>query len=156
MLTQCRLLAVLPCKFSTQLPKLFYYNCLLFGYFYFSGTLMLQYAIMLEDLAMYRVNLAAILLNVGYIAIYYLYCSEKWHQIFKPSAFGVLLIAVLLGYIGYEDPELIENRYSFIVTILMLGLIGSPLLEVVSKHMLCLMDSCWKILMIVIYRIITA
>lgn len=93
---------------------------------------MLQYAIMLEDLAMYRVNLAAILLNVGYIVFYYLYCYEKWHQIFKPSAVGVGIIAVLLAYIGYEDPELIESRYGFIVTVLMLFLLGSPLLEVVS------------------------
>lgn len=94
---------------------------------------MLQYSIMLEDLAMYRVNLAAILLNVGYIIFYYLYCSEKWHQIFKPSAFGALLVAVLLAYIGYEDPELIESRYGLIVTILMLCLLGSPLLELVRK-----------------------
>lgn len=94
---------------------------------------MLQYAIMLEDLAMYRVNLAAIVLNVVYIGVYYLYCSEKWHQIYKPSAFGALLVAVLLGYIGYEDPELIESRYGLIVTILMLLLIGSPLLELVRK-----------------------
>lgn len=94
---------------------------------------MLQYAIMLEDLAMYRVNLAAVILNVAYIAFYYLYCSEKWQQIYKPSAFGALLIAVLLGYIGYEDPELIESRYGLIMTVLMLCLLGSPLLELVSK-----------------------
>lgn len=95
---------------------------------------MLQYAIMLEDLAMYQVNLAAILLNVGYIVFYYLYCSEKWHQIFKPSAVGAALIAVLLAYIGYEDPELLESRYGLIITILMLLLLGSPLLEVVSAN----------------------
>lgn len=93
---------------------------------------MLQYAIMLEDLVMYRVNVAAILLNIGYIGFYYLYCSEKWHQVFKPSAVGVALIAVLLAYIGYEDPELIESRYGLIVTVLMLLLLGSPLLELVS------------------------
>lgn len=93
---------------------------------------MLQYAIMLEDLAMYRVNVAAIFLNIGYVLFYYLYCSQKWHQILKPSAVATVIIAVLLSYIGYEDPSLIESRYGLIVTVLMLALMGSPLLEVVS------------------------
>lgn len=93
---------------------------------------MLQYAIMLEDMAMLQVNVAAIVLNLIYVGFYYVYCSEKWHEVFKPSAIGVALVAVLLAYISYEDPELIEMRYGLIITVLMLLLLGSPLIEVVS------------------------
>lgn len=96
---------------------------------------MLQYAIMLEDMAMLQVNIAAIVLNLIYLGFYYLYCSEKWNEIFKPTALGVALIAVLLAYINYEDPSLIETRYGLIVTVLMLLLLGSPLIEVVSTFL---------------------
>lgn len=93
---------------------------------------MLQYAIMLEDMAMFQVNTAAIILNLAYAVFYYVYCSQKWNEILKPAALGVTLVNILLVYINYEDPELVENRYGLIMTILMLLLLGSPLLEVVS------------------------
>lgn len=93
---------------------------------------MLQYGILLEDMAMLQVNTAAIVLNIAYTIFYYLYCTEKWNEIYKPSAFGAALVAVLVAYINYEDPSLVETRYGLIVTVLMLLLLGSPLLEVVS------------------------
>jgi len=93
------------------------------------GVLMLKYSAMLEDTAMFVVNLSAIVLNVVYSAFYYAYSEDKSSEVHKPLVYGSALIAVLLGYAGWEDPALIEYRFGFIVTVLMLILMGSPLIE---------------------------
>lgn len=93
---------------------------------------MIKYALMLNDSAMIVVNLAAIVLNLVYLLIYYAYSVNKRAEVHKPISGGIGLVAVLFGYISWEDPAQIEYRYSLIITVLMLGLIGAPLLEVVG------------------------
>lgn len=92
--------------------------------------------LMLDDSAMIVVNLAAIVLNAVYLVIYYAYSVNKNAEVHKPISGGIGLVAVLFGYISWEDPAVIEYRYSLIITLLMLGLIGAPLLEVVGTYLM--------------------
>lgn len=101
---------------------------------------MLQYSLILNDTAMLTVNLAAVLLNILYLFFYIAY-SEIKSEVFKGLGYGAILVAVLLGYVRLEHPSNLENRYGLIVTVLMLILIGSPLLEVVSKKIIEILNS---------------
>ncbi|KRT82626.1 hypothetical protein AMK59_4817, partial [Oryctes borbonicus] len=103
------------------------------------GILVLKYALMLQDKAMFQVNMAAITLNLMYIICYYTYCSNKWEEVYKPALRGIGLVSALSLYIRWEDPSKIEFRYGLIVTILMLLLMGSPLMEI--KEILRMKDA---------------
>lgn len=92
---------------------------------------MLKYSLMLEDSAMFIVNLAAVILNILYIAFYNAYSSNKSGEIYKPSIYGLGLIVALFSYISWEQDDLVEYRFGLIMTVLMLLLMGSPLVEVV-------------------------
>lgn len=94
------------------------------------GTLMLKYSIMLADKATVVVNLAAIILNAFYLSFYYGYSENRSDEIYKPLSYGAALVAVLLAYTSWEDPTVVEYRYSIITTVLLLLLIGSPLFRV--------------------------
>ncbi|KAI4460930.1 rag1-activating protein 1 [Holotrichia oblita] len=94
------------------------------------GILVLKYALMLQDKAMFQVNLAAIILNSIYLVCYLMYSKNKWEEVYRPSLRGVGLIAALFTYMAWEDPTKVEYRYGLIVTILMLLLMGAPLMEV--------------------------
>lgn len=99
---------------------------------FYSGILVLKYALILQDKAMFQVNVAAIILNALYIAFYHIYSEKKWVEIYKPFAIGIGIVAVIFGYLKVENPDLIEFRYGLIVTLLSLSLMGSPLIELVS------------------------
>ncbi|RZC40727.1 MtN3 slv domain containing protein [Asbolus verrucosus] len=92
------------------------------------GLAFLKYGMMLKDEAMLTVNVFAIVLNVIYCIFYYIYATDKWNEFLKPLSVNIAIVAVLWGYCEWEDPELIEFRYGFIVTILMLLLLGNPLI----------------------------
>lgn len=94
------------------------------------GTLMLKYSLMLADTATLVVNFAAVFLNVLYLSFYFIYSNNKKDEIYKPLSYGMALVSILLAYTSWEDPTLVEYRYSIITTVLLLLLIGSPLLEV--------------------------
>lgn len=98
---------------------------------FFRGILVLKFAILLNDPNMFNVNVAAILLNSLYLGFYLTYALDKYQEVIVPALKGSALIAILLTYVAYENPDLVEFRYSFIVTALMLLLMGSPLAEVV-------------------------
>lgn len=93
------------------------------------GLLMLKYSLILNDSAMLVVNLAAIFLNCIYLLFYFFYCTKR-QEVVKTLFIGAIITMVLLGYAQIESEELVEYRFGLIVTILMLTLIGSPLLEV--------------------------
>lgn len=88
---------------------------------------------MLEDAAMLIVNLVAIVLNFFYTVFYYKYSNNKYEEVLKPLSIGTGLVAIFLGYAHFENPDYIEFRYGMVLTILMLLLLGSPLLDVVRK-----------------------
>lgn len=92
---------------------------------------MLKYAQMLEDGPMLQVNTAAIVLNSIYTSIYFIYSCDRWNEVFKPMLYGASLIALMFGYVCWEDPGLVEWRYGFIVTALMLLVMAAPLLDIV-------------------------
>ncbi|KAJ3650216.1 hypothetical protein Zmor_021917 [Zophobas morio] len=94
------------------------------------GLAMLKYGLLLKDNVMLQVNYSAILLNVFYSVFYYVYSTDKWNEILKQFTVSAGLVAVLWGYCEWENPSLVEDRYGLIVTILMLGLLGSPLRDV--------------------------
>ncbi|XP_022917999.1 sugar transporter SWEET1 [Onthophagus taurus] len=94
------------------------------------GILVLKYAIMLNDQAMYQVNMAAIILNVMYLIFYLVYSKHRYEEVYRPSARGFALVSALFLYIKWEDATKIEFRYGLIVTVLMLLLMGSPLMEI--------------------------
>lgn len=83
---------------------------------------------------MLQVNTFAIGLNILYSIFYYMYSRDKWNEVLKPMAIGIALDALLWGYCEWENPDLVETRYGFIVTVLMLLLLGSPLANTVRKN----------------------
>lgn len=94
----------------------------------------MKYGLLLNDAAMFTVNSVAIVLNLIYTIFYYNYSENKQDEVFKPLSIGAALVAVFLGYAQFESPQNIEYRYGLILTILMLLLIGSPLLDVVRNY----------------------
>ncbi|XP_057652117.1 sugar transporter SWEET1 [Diorhabda carinulata] len=94
------------------------------------GILMLKLALLMDDPAMLQVNIAAIILNTLYTAFYYFYSKDRYNEIWKPFSVAIGMMAVFLGYASIEDPAQIEFRYSLLVTVLMLMLVGSPLMDV--------------------------
>ncbi|KAJ8931702.1 hypothetical protein NQ314_015349 [Rhamnusium bicolor] len=94
------------------------------------GSLMLKHGILLNDAAMLQVNVAAIFLNIIYTVFYYIFSPNKYEDVLKPLGVGSVIVATFLGYAELEDPNNLEYRYGLIVTVLMLLLLGSPLLDV--------------------------
>lgn len=94
------------------------------------GTLMLKLALIMDDAAMLQVNVAALILNTLYVAFYCLYSKDRYNEVWKPFSIAVGMMAVFLGYASIEDPAQVEFRYSLLVTVLMLLLIGAPLMDV--------------------------
>lgn len=123
----CRLLVVLPCK--TLLSVKFEFST---KNVFYSAILMLKYGLLLNDAAMIKVNVAAIVLNTIYSVFFYKFAEDKYEEVLKPTSYGVALLAVLLGYAQLESSENIEYRFGLILTLLMLALLGAPLLDVVS------------------------
>ncbi|KAJ9589595.1 hypothetical protein L9F63_017180, partial [Diploptera punctata] len=90
------------------------------------GVLMLQYSQMLDDPAMTRVNIVGFVLNLLYLICYYIYSQEKKDvqgQVFYMTVF----VSSLIAYTYWEATEVVEFRYGFILTVLMMLLIASPL-----------------------------
>lgn len=98
---------------------------------FFSGILTLQYGFLLNDTAMLVVNIVAIVLNAFYVIFYYKYSGAKYEEVLKPLSIGVGVVAIFLGYAQFENPDHLEFRYGLVLTILMLVLLGSPLLDMV-------------------------
>uniref|UniRef100_A0A1B6BYL0 Sugar transporter SWEET n=1 Tax=Clastoptera arizonana TaxID=38151 RepID=A0A1B6BYL0_9HEMI len=92
------------------------------------SILMLQHGMILNDPTMIPVNIFGFGLNLCYLLCYYFYCEEKG-PFFTTLAKAVGFIAIMVGYAKYEKPDLVEFRFGFIVTIIMLALIGFPLLS---------------------------
>lgn len=81
---------------------------------------------------MLRVNVASVSLNVCYTAVFLYYCENAWEEVYKPASFGILLVAVILGYAEWEESDKIEYRYGLLITILQLLLLASPLRDLVN------------------------
>lgn len=94
---------------------------------------MLKLGSILADSAILMTNLFGFALNVIYLTFFYFYTIGKdknalWVQIGISGA----LSAVILAYSEYEDPEKVEFRLGVLLTVLLFGLIASPLLSLVK------------------------
>lgn len=90
----------------------------------------IQFGQQIRDPAMIKVNFIGFALSVIYCLIYYHYTpntdkTKVWGQL----GIGGALIVSILAYAQYEDPKLVEFRFGLILTVLLLGLVGSPLLN---------------------------
>nr|CAH7718799.1 unnamed protein product [Callosobruchus chinensis] len=94
------------------------------------GAMVLKHGMILNDAAMLQVNVVGILLNLAYLAVYYHYSGDRYNEVLKPLGIATAIVAVVIGYAAVESPDEVEFRYGMIVTILMLILLGSPLLDV--------------------------
>lgn len=88
------------------------------------------FGLMIRDEAIVKVNFIGFALSVIYCVIYYWYTpnadkTKVWGQF----GLGGALTAGLIAYSQYEDPALVEFRFGIILTVLLLGLVGSPLLD---------------------------
>ncbi|XP_018335817.1 sugar transporter SWEET1-like [Agrilus planipennis] len=93
------------------------------------GTLMLKYSLMIEDFSMFVVNFTGVLLNLFHILIYNKFCRRRRRELHEPLRKGLIFVAFTFLYSFWEKEEFLGYRYGMIVTILMLVLNGSPLLE---------------------------
>lgn len=98
---------------------------------FFRGILVLKYALILQDKAMFQVNVAAILLNTIYTVCFGFYSTSRSEELYKQMLYSVGLLGAIFAYLSVEQPALIEFRFGLLVTILALVLLGSPLLEMV-------------------------
>ncbi|KAL3269054.1 hypothetical protein HHI36_008137 [Cryptolaemus montrouzieri] len=96
------------------------------------GILVFKYAVIIQDDAMLRANIASIIINMSYTAVFLYYSEDPWEEIYKPTCFGVLLVAIMLGYAEVESAEKLEYRYGFLVTVLQLLLLASPLRDLAN------------------------
>ncbi|XP_069683930.1 sugar transporter SWEET1 [Periplaneta americana] len=92
------------------------------------GILMLLYSNMLNDPAMTRVNIVGLALNAAYLLCYYIYCQNK-KELHTQIMYTIAFVGVLIAYVYWESPDVLEFRYGIIITALLMFLIGSPLLS---------------------------
>lgn len=94
---------------------------------------MLKYAYMTSDTLMLEINGVALFLNSFYLLFYVAYTnpSDLYVEVLKPLGTGAILIAIMICYTLYEDPELVQWRFAFAIAVFMLILVGWPLLDLV-------------------------
>lgn len=94
------------------------------------GLLMLQQGLLLGDVPMIAVNVLALVLNLCYTAVYYLYTTQKGKLILTIGRTLFFALAIIAYANIDSNPDRVDLIYSSIVTVLLLSLIGAPLLEV--------------------------
>ncbi|CAB3252037.1 unnamed protein product [Arctia plantaginis] len=99
------------------------------------NILNVKYGYIIRDDPCIQVSLLGTFLHLIYSVFYFQYTNEKmkvWMQ------FGLcsILSTVLIGYTQIEDPGLVEDRFGWIITVIFLTLIASPLsgLKTVIKN----------------------
>lgn len=99
--------------------------------------LFLQHALLMNDPAMIRANVVGFAISVVYSVFFYLYTPRQskgdfWKQLGIAGA----ITAAIVGYAKIENPEVVEDRFGLIITVLMLMLIAQPLFglpEIIRK-----------------------
>ncbi|VEN47667.1 unnamed protein product [Callosobruchus maculatus] len=94
------------------------------------GAMVLKHGMILNDAAMLQVNVVGIALNLAYLALYYHYSDDRYNEVLRPLGIAAVIVAIVIGYATVESADKVEFRYGMVVTILMLMLLGSPLLDV--------------------------
>lgn len=100
-----------------------------------STVLFLQHALLMKDPAMIQANVVGFGISVAYSVFFYLYTPRQskagfWKQLGMAGA----VTAAILAYAQIENPELVEDRFGLIITVMMLMLIAQPLFGLVSYY----------------------
>ncbi|KAG8037418.1 hypothetical protein G9C98_005628 [Cotesia typhae] len=93
-----------------------------------TGMLMFQYAFILNDPAMIKVNMFGLTTSILYVTVFYLYAPNKG-EMMKLIGKTLGLASIFLAYAKFESPDLIEFRYGLLTTALLLMLVGTPLMN---------------------------
>lgn len=95
----------------------------------FRSILMLKYAEMINNEAMWRINLGALCFNSCYLLFFVMYCSDTVAEVLQPLSIGAAVVAFMFNYAKYEDPDVVQWRYGMITKMLMLAALCIPLFE---------------------------
>lgn len=161
--------AVLDCKLmKLQLNKSTVLFLFITYVFHFRCILFFKYADLIKDPGMYPVNFMGTVLNLAYLACYYIYSEDKvcnnttqflfyvrgisilWFvldcsfqaSVVKTIGKAILFFGSILLYVQMEDPEKVLFRFGIITTVLMFLLIASPLFQLVSNQNLETWHTC--------------
>lgn len=94
------------------------------------SALSIQFGIHIRDETSVKVNLIGFALSTIYCVIYYWYTpNEDKMKVWGQLGIGGAIIAALLAYCQYEHPSLVEFRFGLILTGILYGVIGAPLLD---------------------------
>ncbi|KAK9890812.1 hypothetical protein WA026_012156 [Henosepilachna vigintioctopunctata] len=96
------------------------------------GILVLKYALILDDDAMLTVNIGVIIINTAYVIVYLYYSEDAWKEVFSHFLRGMALVVVVIGYAYIENQDKLEYRYGFIIMILQILLLASPLIDLAN------------------------
>ncbi|KAK4876372.1 hypothetical protein RN001_012794 [Aquatica leii] len=94
-----------------------------------TAIIMLKYALLLHNYTLLTVYTVSTTLHALYTMVYNYYSCDKVNDVYKPLSYGCAVITALYSYASWEDPKVVQARFGFIVTFLILALISSPLLE---------------------------
>lgn len=97
---------------------------------FFSSLINLQYGVIVRDSAITNVSFVGFILSTLFSAFYVFYTSKEgkalaWNKI----SIGAAVVAVTIAYAKFEDPANIEFRFGILLTVLMFGMVGAPLLD---------------------------
>ncbi|KAG5673454.1 hypothetical protein PVAND_003500 [Polypedilum vanderplanki] len=97
------------------------------------GVLSIMFVVfgqLMNDPTTIKVNMIGVILSVIYITAFYIYTpiEEKFNVWFKVGLAGAFS-AIMIGYTKYEDPNLVEQRFGLILTLLLYAVIASPMTE---------------------------
>lgn len=97
--------------------------------------MVLQFGVILNDLATIRINAIGFALNIAYICFFYNFTNgtkEKTH-IWTQLGFAFAFVIAVIAYCALENPVVLPFRFGLLLTSIVFYLVGSPLLDLVSK-----------------------
>lgn len=96
---------------------------------------MLIFGLLLNDNTMILVNLFGAAINICYLSVYYAYTNEAKGKavVFNQFGYAGAFLLVILAYAYVENSDVLLFRYGILVTTVMFGFVGWPLLSLVRK-----------------------
>ncbi|XKL61145.1 hypothetical protein PGB90_008202 [Kerria lacca] len=91
--------------------------------------LFLQFGIQSGLRSLIRVHSFGTLLYATYLTLYYIYCKNRV-PLHKMLIKAIIFVLILLGFVNFKTDSLITVHFGFIVTIVHLSILASPLMNV--------------------------
>ncbi|XP_055905067.1 sugar transporter SWEET1-like [Eupeodes corollae] len=97
------------------------------------ATLNLELSFILGDAALIRTNIIGLVINIVCLLIFYIYTSkQKRPQIRKQFTIAATIASACVIYVIFENPEKIQTRLGYLLTVFFVLLLGLPLLRIRS------------------------